>query len=70
VFYFKFHISWWEHSSHFRPIGRGVPSVSVVAQLVYKFLCLASPEENPQVPIRKIRSRTPDFTHRVRLHYP
>jgi len=49
--YFKSHISWWEHSSHFRLIERGVPSVSVVSQLVYKFLCLASPKENPQVPI-------------------
>jgi len=29
-FYFKSHISLWEHSSHFRLIGRGVPSVSVV----------------------------------------
>jgi len=46
--YFKSHISLWEHSSHFRLIGRGVPSVSVVSQLVYKFLCLASPKENPQ----------------------
>jgi len=26
-FYFKSHISLWEHSSHFRLIGRGVPSV-------------------------------------------
>jgi len=68
--YFKSHISWWEHSSHFRLIGRGVPSVSVVSQLVYNFLWMASPRGNPQVPIRKIRSRTPDLTHRVRLHYP
>jgi hypothetical protein len=45
----KSHISLWEHSSHFRLIGRGVPSVSVVPQLMYKFLCLASPKENPQV---------------------
>jgi len=44
--YFKSHISWWEHSSHFRLIGRGVPSVSVVSQLVYKFLCLASPRDS------------------------
>jgi len=50
--YFKSHISWWEHSSHFRLIGRGVPSVSVVSQLVYNFLCLASPKENPQVPMK------------------
>jgi len=49
--YVKSHISCWEHSSHCRLIGRGVPSVSVVSQLVYKFLCLASPKENPQVPI-------------------
>jgi len=49
--YIKSHISWWEHSSHFRLIGRGVPSVSVISQLVYKFLCLASPKDNPQVPI-------------------
>jgi len=49
--YFKSHISLWEHSSHFRLIGRGVPSVPVVSQLVYKVLCLASPKENPQVPI-------------------
>jgi len=42
--YFKSHISLWEHSSHFRLIGRGVPSVSVVSQLMYKFLCLASPK--------------------------
>jgi len=49
--YFKSHISWWEHSSHFRLIGRGVPSVSVVSPLVYKFFCLASPNENPQVPM-------------------
>jgi len=49
--YFKSHISLWEHSSHFRLIGRGIPSVSVVSQLVYKFLCLASPKENPQVPM-------------------
>jgi len=33
--YFKSHISWWEHSSNFRLIGRGVPSVPVVSQLVY-----------------------------------
>jgi len=26
--YFKSHISWWEHSSRFRLIGRGMPSVS------------------------------------------
>jgi len=45
--YFKSHISLWEHSSHFRLIGRGVPSVPVVSQLMYKFLCLASPKENP-----------------------
>jgi len=45
--YFKSHISLWEHSSHFRLIGRGVPSVSVVSQLMYEFLCLASPKENP-----------------------
>jgi len=49
--YFKSHISLWEHSSNFRLIGRGVPSVSVVSQLMYKFLCLASPKENPQVPM-------------------
>jgi len=49
--YFKSHVSLWEHSSHFRLIGRGVPSVSVVSQLMYKFLCLASPKENPQVPM-------------------
>jgi len=49
--YFKSHISLWEHSSHFRLIGRGVPSESVVSQLMYKFLCLASPKENPQVPM-------------------
>jgi len=30
------HISLWEHSSHFRLIGRGVPSVSAVSQLLYK----------------------------------
>jgi len=29
------HISLWEHSSHLRLIGRDVPSVSVVSQLVY-----------------------------------
>jgi len=46
--YFKSHISLWEHSSHFRLIGRGVPSVSVVSQLMF---CLASPKENPQVPM-------------------
>jgi len=49
--YFKSHISLWEHSSHLRLIGRGVPSVSVVSQLMYKSLCLASPKENPQVPM-------------------
>jgi len=49
--YFKSHTSGWEHSSHFRLIGRGVPSASVVSQLVYKFLCVASPKENPQVNI-------------------
>jgi len=49
--YFKSRISSWEHSSHFRLIGRGFLSVSVVTQLVYNFLCLASPRENPQVPI-------------------
>jgi len=49
--YFKSHISLWKHSSHFRLIGRGVPSVSVVSQLMYRFLCLASPKENPQVPM-------------------
>jgi len=70
--YFKSHISWWEHSTMSLKwlIGRGVPSVSVDSQLVYKFLGLASPKENPQVPIWKIRSRTPDLTHRVQLHYP
>jgi len=31
--YFKSHISLWEHSSHFRLIGRGVPSVAIVSQL-------------------------------------
>jgi len=50
--YFKSHMSWWEHSSHFRLIGRGVPSVSVVSQLVYNFLWMASPRGNPQVPMR------------------
>jgi len=40
-----------EHSSHFRLIGRGVPSVSVVSQLVYNFLWMASPRGNPWVPI-------------------
>jgi len=68
--YFKSHISLWEHSSHFRLIGRGVPSVSVVSQPVYKLLCLASPKGNPQVPMWKTRSRTPDLTHRVRPHHP
>jgi len=29
--YFKSHFSLWEHSSHFRLIGRGVPSVLVVS---------------------------------------
>jgi len=48
--YFKSHISLWEHSSHFRLIGRGVPSVSVVSQLMYKFLCLASPKESLCMP--------------------
>jgi len=48
---FKSHISLWEHSSHVRLIGRSVPSVFVVSRLVYNFLCLASPRENPQVPI-------------------
>jgi len=50
-FYFKSHISLWEHSSHSRLIGRDVPSVSVLSQLIYTFLCLASPKENPQVPM-------------------
>jgi len=36
---FKSHISLWEHTSHFKLIGRGVPSVCVVSQLVYNFLC-------------------------------
>jgi len=37
-FYFtKSHISLWEYSSDFRLIGRGVPIVSVVSQLVYNF---------------------------------
>jgi len=49
--YFKSHISLWEHPSHFRLIGRGVPRVSVASQLMYKFLCWASPKENPQVPM-------------------
>jgi len=49
--YFKSHVSLWEHSSHCRLIGRGVPSVSVFSLLMYKFLCLASPKENPQVPM-------------------
>jgi len=40
--YFKSHISLWEHSSHFRLTGRGVPSVSVVSQLMYKFLSIRS----------------------------
>jgi len=48
----KSHVSLWEHSSHFRLVGRGVPGVSVVSQRVYIFLCLASPREIPQVPIR------------------
>jgi len=47
----KSHISLSEHSSHIRLIGRGVPSVSVVSQTVYNFLCLASPRGNPQVPM-------------------
>jgi len=50
-FYFKSHISLWEHSSHFRLIRKGVSSVSVVSQLVYKFLCLASPKEIFQIPM-------------------
>jgi len=29
--YFKSHFSLWEHFSHFRLIGRGVPSVLVVS---------------------------------------
>jgi len=49
--YFKSYISLWEHSSHFRLIGRDVPSVSVVSQLVYNFLWMASPRRNPQVPM-------------------
>jgi len=32
------HTSSWEHSSHFRLIGRGVPSVSLVSQLVHQLL--------------------------------
>jgi len=51
VFTSNTHNSLWEHSSHFRLIGRGVPSVSVVSQLLYNFLCFASPRENPQVPM-------------------
>jgi len=31
---FKSHVSLWEHSSHFRLIGRGLPSVSVVSQII------------------------------------
>jgi len=48
--YFKSHISLWEHSSHFRPIGRGVPSVCCFSANV-QIPLLASPKENPQVPM-------------------
>jgi len=34
---FKIHISLWEHSSHDRLIGRGVPGVSFCFSLVYNF---------------------------------
>jgi len=65
--YFKSHISWWEHSSHFRLIGRGVPSVSIVSQLVYKFLYLASPKESPQVEGKSPVIQTGLCQH---VHYP
>jgi len=38
------HIYLWGHSSHCRPIGRGVPGVSFCVLLVYNLLCLASPQ--------------------------
>jgi len=41
----------WECSSPSMLIGRSVPTVSVVSQLVFVFLCLASPGESPQVPM-------------------
>jgi len=44
------HISEWEHSSHFRLIGRGVPSVSFIPQLAYDSLCLSSPREQSPDP--------------------
>jgi len=37
--YFKSHISWWEHSSHFRLIGRGVPQ------------CVSCFSANVQIPL-------------------
>jgi len=46
--YFKSHNSLWEHSSHFRLIGRGAPSVSVVSQLVYKFSIWPPPRKIPK----------------------
>jgi len=50
--YFKSHISLWEHSSHFRLVGRGVPSVSVVSQLMYKFLW-PPPRKIPRSPCER-----------------
>jgi len=50
--YFKSHISLWEHSSHFRLIERGVPSVSVVSQLMYKFLW-PPPRKIPRSPCER-----------------
>jgi len=51
--YFKSHNSLWEHSSHFRLIGRGVPSVSVVSQLVYKFSVWPPPRKIPRSPYER-----------------
>jgi len=51
--YFKSHISLWEHSSHVRLIGRGVPSVSVVSPLMYKFLCWPPPRKIPRSPCER-----------------
>jgi len=61
--YLKSHISLWEHSSHFRLIGRGAPSVSVVSQLMYKLLCLGLPQGKSPGPHVKDQELKPPTSH-------
>jgi len=45
------HISLWEHSSHDRPIARGVPGCVFSFSLVCTVSLFSLPERNPQGPV-------------------